>query len=129
MEFTTRESIPASIDTIFSAWLSSEGHSAMTGAQAIATAQVGDEFEAWGGYICGVNLEIEPNRRIVQSWRTVEFTDEEESSRLEIRLQADGDSTVIEIHHSNLPEHGMKYLQGWVEHYFTPMKEYFGKGE
>jgi len=99
----------------------------MTGAAAIATAQVGAEFEAWGGYILGRNLEIETNQRIVQSWRTVEFTEEEGDSRLEVLFQAAGDSTVVTIDHSNLPEHGMQYLKGWADHYFTPMKAFFGQ--
>ncbi len=127
MDFKTSDTIPAPVADVFSAWLDSDGHSKMTGAASIAAAEVGDEFEAWGGYIMGRNMEITTNQRIVQSWRTVEFTDQEADSRLEIVLRADGESTIVDIHHSNLPEHGMQYLQGWADHYFTPMKEFFGQ--
>ena len=63
----------------------------------------------------------------LQSWRTSEFTDDEEDSILEISFLSIGEKTKITINHSKLPEHGMQYKQGWVENYFEPMLEYFGK--
>jgi activator of HSP90 ATPase len=97
----------------------------MTGGAASITAEVGDEFDAWDGYIHGKNLELEPGRHIFQSWRTVEFDESDPDSRLEISLQAEGLGTRLILKHTNLPSHGDQYQQGWVDNYFEPMKSYF----
>ncbi|MBI2330851.1 MAG: SRPBCC domain-containing protein, partial [Chloroflexi bacterium] len=74
----------------------------------------------------GVNLELEEGRRIVQAWRTHEFAADEPDSRLELRFDPHPDGTLLTLRHTELPEHGMQYKQGWVEAYFEPMKEWFG---
>jgi activator of HSP90 ATPase len=116
---------PATPQEIYTTWLSSEGHSKMTGSPASVSALVGGEFDAWDGYIHGKNLELEPGKRIVQSWRTSEFSADEPDSRIEITLEPIGDQTKLTLKHTGLPPHGRQYEQGWVEAYFEPMKEYF----
>jgi activator of HSP90 ATPase len=125
IDFIVSAVIPASPEEIYHAWLSSEGHSGMTGSPARVSDQVGEEFEAWDGYIHGTNLELEPHMSIVQSWRTTEFSDSEPDSRIEITLVPVGANTKLTLHHSGLPPHGSQYEEGWVESYFEPMKEYF----
>ena len=125
IKFEVSDLIPASPKAIFIAWLDSGQHTKMTGGQAKVSANIGEKFEAWDGYIEGVNLELEAPKRILQHWRTSEFEESDEDSLVEILLQAEGDGTRVTILHSNLPEHGMQYQQGWIDAYFTPMKEYF----
>ena len=55
--------IPAKPSEIYKMWLSSKGHSAMTGSTAKVTGKVGGKFSAWDGYIFGKTLELEPERR------------------------------------------------------------------
>ena len=125
IEFEVSGIIKASPEQIYIAWLSSEGHSGMTGSPAVVSNVVGGEFHAWDGYIQGRNIELEPNARILQSWRTTEFKDTDEDSQLEILIEATGGGSRVNIIHSLLPDHGMKYKQGWVDAYFLPMEEYF----
>ena len=117
--------ISASPTEIYNAWLSSEGHTTMTGSPAMASSRVGETFEAWDGYITGENLALEPGRRIVQSWRTTEFNSVEQDSLLEILLVPAFEQTKLVLRHSKLPEHGTQYEQGWEDAYFTPMGSYF----
>ena len=125
MEFTLKAHFKAATKEVYTAWLTSEMHSAMTGGEAEVTDGVGDLFSAWDGYILGRNLELEPYKRIVQSWRTTEFEDEDPDSKLEIILvENDGETTLI-LHHTQLPENGENYKKGWDEFYFRPMKAYF----
>ena len=84
IQFQVSDVIPASPEKVYKAWLDSKEHEHMTGAYAHITAKVGVSFEAWDGYIQGINLELEPPRRILQSWRTTEFDEKDESSILEI---------------------------------------------
>src|SRR5437870_2591355 len=61
-------------------------HTAFTGAKATIEALVGGKHSAWDGYIVGENLALEPNRRILQSWRSKEFPLDSEDSTLEVVL-------------------------------------------
>jgi uncharacterized protein YndB with AHSA1/START domain len=125
IEFEVSAVIPALPEIVYAAWLNSKKHSRMTGSTAQVSNQVGEAFEAWDGYIQGKNLELDPPKRILQSWRTSEFEDLDEDSLLEILFAAVGASTRVTIHHSNLPAHGMQYQQGWIDSYFDPMIAYF----
>ncbi len=127
VRFTVTVVFPATTKDIYEAWLNSRKHSAMTGGEAKVNARVGGKFTAWDGYISGTNLELAPNARIVQAWRTSEFAPEDPDSRLEIVLTPTSRGTRVTLKHSNLPPHGTQYKQGWVDSYFTPMKAYFNR--
>jgi activator of HSP90 ATPase len=124
--FTLSEIISAKPAEIYEVWLSSEGHTAMTGSHAKADGKVGGKFSAWDGYIFGRTLELTPNQRIVQTWRTSEFPDDAPDSRLEVLLEEVAEGTKITLIHSDMPEDQIdSYRQGWEDFYFKPMKKYF----
>jgi activator of HSP90 ATPase len=125
MEFTLKTTIKTTAKRIYKAWLSTQGHTKMTGGSAFTSDKVGDKFTAWGGYIAGENLVLEPYTRIVQSWRTSQFKDGEEDSQIEIILNENDGETELTLTHSNVPESGEHYIKGWDEHYFKPMKAFF----
>lgn len=126
MEFTLKTIINASPETVYAAWLNSESHTNMTGGEATVSDQVGGEFSAWDGYIEGKNLALEPNKRIMQSWRTYEFEETDDDSHLEILLKETNGQTELTLIHTNVPEDGEHYIAGWEQHYFQPMKDFFG---
>ncbi|UCC76687.1 MAG: SRPBCC domain-containing protein, partial [Anaerolineales bacterium] len=111
--FEVSEWFAATPEAIYAAWLSSDEHSKMTGSPARVSNRIGEDFQAWDGYIKGRNVELERPRRIVQHWRTTEFAESDPDSLLEILLAAEGGGTRVTIRHSDLPEHGMQYRQGW----------------
>lgn len=127
MEFTIKTSLPASPKTVYSAWLNSEEHSNMTGGDADISDEVGTKFTAWDGYIEGTNILLEPFKRIVQSWRTTEFEEGEQDSQIEILLVDQDGETELTLIHTKLSENGGHYEQGWINHYFKPMREYFSQ--
>ena len=112
LEFAVSAVIPAPRETIYNAWLDSAGHSAMTGGRANVSAEPGATFDAWDGYIQGRNLELEPGRRILQSWRTVEFQESEPDSQIEIIFEDAAGGAKVTLRHTNLPPHGGQYEQG-----------------
>jgi uncharacterized protein YndB with AHSA1/START domain len=117
---------PATPERVYQAWLDSREHARFTGGEAKVDPTIGGEFAAWDGYISGRNLELEPGRRIVQSWRTTEFPDGAEDSRLEVLLEAIETGTRVTLIHTNIPAgDGRKYELGWHDFYFDPMKKYF----
>ncbi|MGB7874219.1 MAG: SRPBCC domain-containing protein [Anaerolineales bacterium] len=126
--FTISSILPATPDQIYTAWLSSEGHSQMTGSPAEVDGGSGGAFKAWDGYIWGVTLEMEPNHRILQAWRTSEFSEDSPHSRVEILLEEVADGTKITLIHTEIPEGQSEgFKQGWEDFYFTPMRAYFSK--
>jgi activator of HSP90 ATPase len=126
--FTLTTILPASPKEIYNAWLSSEGHSQMTGSQAEVQGSSGGTFTAWDGYIWGKTLELEANHRIVQAWRTSEFPEGSSDSRVEILLEEDPNGTKITLTHTDIPDgQGDGYKQGWEDFYFTPMRVNFSK--
>lgn len=127
LKFSVSAVMPASKEKIYKAWLNGKLHAAMTGEPATASTKVGSAFTAHGDYIFGKNIELAPFTKIVQSWRTTEFSDDEKDSILEVKLQDKGRQTLVTITHSNLPPHGKTYEQGWLDYYFMPMKSYFQK--
>jgi len=125
--FTISEIIPAKPSEIFEAWLNSEGHAAMTGSAAQVDSKVCGKFTAWDGYIFGTTLDLMPEQRIVQTWRTSEFPDDAPDSRVEILLEEVEAGTKLTFIHSGMPEDQVEsYRQGWDDFYYKPMKEYFG---
>ena len=126
-QFEVQERFAVSPDVLYQAWLDSDTHAAMTGGFAVIDPAPGGVFTAWDDYISGTTIEVEKNRRIVQSWRTTEFTDDDADSRIEIELEADGNVTVLTLRHSKIPDgQGDDYRQGWTDHYFVPMHQHFG---
>ncbi len=126
-EFTVSEVIPGTPRAIYDAWMSSAGHTAMTGGQAAEVAPgVGGRFRAWGGYITGATLELQPGKRIVQSWRTSKFAHADPDSRIEVTLEAVPGGTLLTLRHSEVPDGHTSYRDGgWQDNYFTPMKAHF----
>jgi activator of HSP90 ATPase len=120
--------IPAAPEVIYTAWMSGKEHGAMTGSAATVVAKVGGTFTAWDGYISGKTLELEPGKRIVQSWRSTDFASDTPDSRLEVTLSATRGGTKVTLKHGDLPAGSTaEYKKGWIDYYFTPMKEYFSK--
>ena len=118
--------IPARPEAVYDAWLSSEQHARMTGGGAAIEPHVGGAHRAWDDYITGKTLDLDPGKRIVQSWRTVQFPPESGDSQLVVTFEDEGGHTRVKIAHTGIPEgQGAKYQSGWDDHYFQPMAAYF----
>ena len=129
IEFTVSAVVPTSPKTIYDAWLDTAGHTKMTGSPAHASPIVGESFEAWEGYISGVNLALEPGKRIVQSWRAQDYTEADGHSQIEVTFEPVDGGTKITLVHSNVPDNQGGHESGWGTHYFEPMKAYFEENE
>jgi uncharacterized protein YndB with AHSA1/START domain len=120
--------VPASAQRVYEAWLDSEKHAAMTGSTAAIEGRVGGRHSAWDGYIEGETLELDPGRRIVQSWRSQEFPPDAAHSRLEVLLEPEHDGARITFIHTEIPEgQGPQYERGWDSFYLVPMRRYFAQ--
>ena len=122
--------LKAKPETLYEAWLDGDSHAAMTGGAATSEPRVGNRFSAWGGYITGEHLDLQPARRIVQAWRTTEFPDAAPDSRLIVLLEPEAGGTRVTVVHTDIPAgQGASYESGWEDHYFAPMRLYFAKSD
>src|SRR5262249_5815439 len=96
--------IPASPERIYAAWLDSASHGAMTGGAAEIDPKVGGRHSAWNGYVSGETRELDPGKRIVQSWRSTQFPSESPDSLIVVLLEPEGEHTRITIAHTEIPE-------------------------
>ena len=54
---------------VYEALMDSDKHSRFTGGKAHISRQIGGKFSTFDGYSEGVNIELVPDKKIVQSWR------------------------------------------------------------
>ncbi len=126
-QFEIKREFPVPPSEIYNSWLDSVHHTKMTGGDAFMSLKEKENFSAWGGYIKGKNIELVQDKKIVQTWRTTDFKENDEDSELIIALAPTEKGTELTLIHRNIPDGQPDYKQGWEEHYFTPMSTYFGR--
>ena len=78
----------------------------------------------FGGYITGRNLELIPNERLVQAWRTSSW-DAGDFSIVKFVLVAEGKETKLTFEHRGFPEgQGGHLAEGWHTHYWDPLAKF-----
>lgn len=118
--------IPADIENVFKFWTDSKLHSSVTGATAKIDGKTGGKFTCWDEYISGSFVEIDHPEKIVQNWRTTEFPEESPDSILTLNFEKQDKGTKITLVQTRIPDgQAGDYKQGWVDHYFDLMKNYF----
>jgi uncharacterized protein YndB with AHSA1/START domain len=83
--------------------------------------EVGGPFTLFGGYITGRHIELVPNERIVQAWRTGGW-DPGVYSIAKFELVEQGSGTKIVFDHTGFPKGEAEVLaSGWKAHYWEPL--------
>jgi activator of HSP90 ATPase len=121
---TIRQSVTlkATPHQVYEALMDSRRHSQFTGAKATISREVGGEITTYDGYITGRNLELEPDRRIVQTWRANDWLEGLES-QVTFSLTAVPGGTRLSLTHRGVPDGEYESIkQGWIAYYWTPLK-------
>lgn len=117
----------ASPHHVYEALMDSKKHSEFTGSDAKVSRKVGGKFSIYGGDMEGTNLELVPDDKIVQSWRSSDWP-EGHYSKVTFSLAPAGSHTRLTLSHSGVPEEFVEGIrQGWRDFYWTPMKEMLEK--
>ncbi len=121
-ELTLSVTLPVPPGRLFSDWLDSAAHSAITGSPALIDPWVGGKFRTWDGYIHGTTLEMQPGKRILQRWRTSDFPPDAPDSLVEVLFDPAEEGTLLTIRHTHIPPgQADEYARGWQDYYFDPM--------
>jgi uncharacterized protein YndB with AHSA1/START domain len=84
----------------------------------------GGAFTLFDGHITGRNVELVPNRRIVQAWRAANWP-EGVYSIVRFELVPEGTGTRLVFDHTGFPAEWRDHLAaGWKEHYWDPLIKY-----
>jgi activator of HSP90 ATPase len=103
-------------------------HESLSGEKAIISREVGGAFKAWGDHISGFNLALEPGQKIVQAWRAKDWWPDHYSV-VTFELRPVDGGTELRFTQIGVPPHRFDgHSRGWVENYWRPMQELFGKG-
>lgn len=82
--------------------------------------EAGYVFSLWEGDITGINLEVVPNKRLVQEWF---FGEQEEQSVVRITMKKQGAATCVELSHTHIPDEVYEEIaEGWREYYLGAIK-------
>lgn len=119
----------ATPEQVYNLIVDEELHSAFTGSHAEINNVVGDDFNAWDGYIEGKNLEIIPNQKIVQLWRSQENDwPEDHFSTATFVFEPKNGGTELTFDQIDVPTECIDNItQGWIDYYWRPMEEYLAK--
>ncbi len=113
--------------TIYDALMDSKKHARFTGGPAKISRKVGGAFSAHGGYIQGENIELTPGKKIVQTWRAIDWKAGEEST-VTYAFETAGKGTRLKFIHRNVPaKHAESVKKGWKTYYWIPLKKMLGE--
>ncbi|MGG4489395.1 SRPBCC domain-containing protein [Metabacillus idriensis] len=94
------------------------------GAPAEIHPEAGGSFSLFGGMISGRNIELIPNKRIVQAWRPGNW-EEGLYSIVKIEFIEKGSETILMFDHTAFPEEQREHLDaGWHANYWQPLQTY-----
>lgn len=121
MDFQYKIEIAADPEEVFTALTNPFQIELWSGYPADMKPEKGYVFSLWEGDITGVNLEVIPNRTLVQEWF---FGEQEEQSVVRISLKKNGGKTLLELEHTHIPEEAYEeIIEGWRDYYLGSMKE------
>ncbi|MGL5682431.1 MAG: SRPBCC domain-containing protein [Marinifilaceae bacterium] len=121
MDFNYKLKIGADKEEVFSALTNPFQIALWSGYPADMQPEAGYEFSLWEGDITGKNMEVIPNKKLVQEWY---FGDTEKRSIVSIELKGTGGSTMLELRHINIPDEVYdEIVEGWKEYYLGSMKD------
>jgi activator of HSP90 ATPase len=121
-------SFKASPMAVYDMIMDSKRHQSLSGERAVISKKVGGAFTAWGSHLSGFNLALRPGKKIVQAWRATGWWPDHFSIAIfDIEETADA-SKLIFTQIGVPPERYSGHYRGWIETYWTPMKEIFATG-
>src|SRR6266702_2349337 len=118
----------ASPQEVYDTLMDSKRHKSLSGEPARISKKVGGKFTAWGTHLSGINLVLEPGKKIVQAWRATGWWPDHFSIATFDFSEARGGTKLKFTQIGIPPSRYSGHYRGWIEAYWTPMKEVFGAG-
>ncbi len=111
---------------VYELLMDSKKHSVLAGDDASISRKVGGKFNV-GEYIDGVQLELVPDEKIVQTWRGSDWPKGHYSKATFALKKVEG-GTRLTLTQTGVPDKFYEDIkQGWIDYYWEPMKELLEK--
>ena len=118
--------ITAPKELLFNSWLNQFQQGAITQALCYLTPEINGRVELWNGAVLGRFLVIEKNKRLVMTWRTVEFEDNTPDTHLTLLFQDTRNGSRFIVQHDNIPLNMLNQFRfAWEQVYFPNLHSYF----
>jgi activator of HSP90 ATPase len=92
------------------------------GGPVIMDDMVGTKFSLWGGDIHGTNIEVVPEKRLVQDWYGGDW---EKPSRVIFSFSEKNGKTIVDLIHTGVPiKEENDFDDGWDDYYVGAIKKY-----
>ena len=110
---------------IYEAFMDSKIHSKFTESKAKISREIGGSYSVFEGGLNGKNVELIPDKKIVQTWRSEgENWPKGYYSIITLILEPVDTGTMIKFTHINVPEGAYESVkEGWDTYYWEPLKE------
>jgi activator of HSP90 ATPase len=116
--------IDATPHRVYEALLDEKQFAALTKSSATIDRHEGGTFSTFGGIIIGRNIELVPDKRVVQAWKP-KYWPAGVYSLVKFELVAADGGTKIVLDHTGFPEGAFAGLDsGWPQRYWEPMKKF-----
>jgi activator of HSP90 ATPase len=117
--------LQANLHDVYEALMDSKKHAEFTGAKATISPKKGGKFSTFDDWATGENLELVPDKKIVQSWRGADWP-KGHYSVATFELKPAGKGTQLDFTQTDIPEEVYDDIaQGWVDWYWDKLKVYF----
>jgi activator of HSP90 ATPase len=114
----------AGAQRIYEALLDSKKFTKFSGEPALVSPEAGGAFSMFGDRIVGRNIELVPNKRIVQAWRPAHWQPGVYSI-VRFDFSEQGPETKVVLDQKGFPEGDFSGLSaGWNMHYWERLKKY-----
>ena len=115
----------ASPDAIYDTLLDTGKFAALSGKKAAISRQVGGSVTAYEGFVQAVNVELVPNKKIVQAWKGgIAAWPKEHYSIVVFALEPAAKGTRLSFTQIGVPEAAFPVIDpGWAQAYWEPMKK------
>jgi activator of HSP90 ATPase len=113
---------------VYELLMDSKKHQSLSGEKAKISRRVGGKFTAWTGHLSGINLVLKPGRKIVQAWRATGWWPDHYSIAI-FDISKHPKGAKLRFTQIGIPPNRYSgHFRGWIEAYWTPMKEILESG-
>ncbi|MFH1207639.1 MAG: SRPBCC domain-containing protein [Patescibacteria group bacterium] len=116
--------LPGTTRQVYELWMDEKKHAEVTGGKATISRAVGGEFATFGGWATGKNIELNPDKKIIQTWRADDWPAGHFSTLTVHLLPAPGGTKLLFTQTGVPIERAKSVAVGWKEYYWEPMKKF-----
>ncbi len=119
----------ATPEEVYEMLMDSKKHSKFTGSKAKIGKKVGDKLSVYDGGLHGINIEIIPNKKIVQKWQcSMKDWPKTHYSKVSFSFKKIKEGTSLTFIQTGVPDKCASSInKGWKDYYWNPMKKMLNK--